>query len=109
RATMNAAEAKRKVIAEKNKKEAEVLSMKIAAYGTGEDYITAQLYAKIMPQIRSIIFNGAQNSVFGLPIAMKGSGEAPKTAPKAAEPPKETKQETAPAEKATDKTEGGAE
>ena len=94
RATLNAAEAQRKVIAEKNKKEAEVLAMKISAYGSSEDYITAQLYAKIMPQVRSIMYNGAQNSVFGLPISLK---------------PKELKAAPVPAEKVAPKSEGGAE
>ena len=108
RATMNAAEAERKVIAESNKKEAEVLAMKISAYGTGEDYITALLYAKIMPQIRSIMYNGSQNSMFGLPISMKPKENKP-LAFKQAEPPKEKKTEAAPAKTVAEKSEGGAE
>ena len=108
RATMNAAEAERRVIAESNKKEAEVLAMKISAYGNGEDYIAAQLYAKIMPQIRSIMYNGSQNSMFGLPISLKPKESKP-LAFKQAEPPKEKKAEPAPAENVAAKSEGGAE
>ena len=112
RASMNAAEAQRKVIAEKNKKEAEVLSMKIAAYGTGEDYVTAQLYSKIMPKISSIMYNGSENSLFGLPLAIRKTGavnanvqEAPKATPKQ---PKPTKTEAVPADGGDAKQEGGA-
>ena len=108
RATMNAAEAERRVIAESNKKEAEVLAMKISAYGNGEDYIAAQLYAKIMPQIRSIMYNGSQNSMFGLPISLKPKESKP-LAFKQAELPKEKKAEPAPAENVAAKSEGGAE
>ena len=69
KASLLAAEAQKRVIAEKNRSEAEVLTRKIEAYGSGENYVNAMLYNKIMPNIRSIIYNGAGQGSFGLPIA----------------------------------------
>lgn len=77
KAVLNTAEAERKVIEEKNKKEAEVLARKISAYGSGQDYAIAQLNAKIMPHISSIMYNGGQNTFFGLPLAFDSSPKNP--------------------------------
>ena len=69
KASILAAEAQKRVIAEKNRSEAEVMLRSIEAYGTGENYVNAMLYRKMMPNIRSIIYNGAGQGTFGLPIA----------------------------------------
>ncbi|MBO4513282.1 MAG: hypothetical protein J5746_11000 [Victivallales bacterium] len=69
KASILAAEAQKRVIAEKNRSEAEVMLRSIEAYGSGENYVNAMLYRKMMPNIRSIIYNGAGQGTFGLPIA----------------------------------------
>ena len=68
KAALNAAQAQRSIITEQNRKNAEVLNQQIAAYGSGEAYINAMLYQKIMPNIQSIMYNGAGNGGFGLPF-----------------------------------------
>lgn len=68
KASINAAEAQRKIIAERNAREVEILKQEIAAYGTPQDYVNSRLYMKIMPNIKSIIFNGAKYKYFGLPL-----------------------------------------
>lgn len=69
-ARLNAAEAERKVIAEQNQREVEVLKRQILAYGGGENYVRAMLYAKLMPGIGSIISNSAGGGLFGLPLGI---------------------------------------
>ncbi len=75
-ARLNAAEAERKVISEQNLREAEVLKRQIQAYGGGENYVRAMLYAKLMPGISSIISNSAGEGLFGLPFAAPVKGGA---------------------------------
>lgn len=62
------AEAQKAIITEKNRRDAEVMLKKIEAYGNGENYVNAMLMAKVMPNVRSIIFNGANYGSFGLPL-----------------------------------------
>ncbi len=72
-ASLNAAEAERLVIAERNAREAEVVARKVAAFGSPEGYLASQLYAKLLPGIQSIISNGAGVGVFGLPLFANSS------------------------------------
>jgi len=67
-ATLNLAEAERGVIAERNAREAEVLTAQVAAFGSSDFYIKSQLYNKLMPNISSIMYNGADQDIFGLPL-----------------------------------------
>ena len=69
-AAINAAEAERSVIAERNQREAEVLTRQVQAYGGGDAYIRALLYQKLMPGVRSIISNSADTGLFGLPLPL---------------------------------------
>ena len=69
-ARLNAAEAERRVIAERNQREAEVLKRQILAYGGGENFVRAMLYAKLMPGIGSIVSNSAGGGLFGLPFGI---------------------------------------
>lgn len=68
-AALNAAEAERRVVAERNLREAEVLKRQVQAYGGGDAYIRAMLYAKLMPGVKSIIGNSAGGGIFGLPLS----------------------------------------
>ncbi len=68
KAALFAAEAQKRVIAERNRSEADVMKKKVEAYGNGENYVNSLLYAKMMPNVRSVIYNGAGRGVFGLPI-----------------------------------------
>ena len=69
KAQLNAAEAERRVIAERNAREAEVIAREVAAFGSPEAYTRSRLYAKMFPGIRSIISNGAGSGTFGLPLS----------------------------------------
>ena len=71
---VNAAEAERRVIAERNRAEAEVLARQVEAFGGGRAYVQAKLYEKIMPGISSIIWNGSGKGTFGLPEAAPVKG-----------------------------------
>ena len=72
KASLLQAEARKRVITEQNKRDAEVMTRRIEAYGSGESYVNSRLYVKLMPNIRSIIFNGAPYGTFGLPFGSKG-------------------------------------
>ncbi len=65
---LKVAEADRQVAAERNKSEADVLAQQVAAYGNGDAYLEGLLYSRIMPNVRSIIANGAKEGAFGLPL-----------------------------------------
>ncbi|MDD3155294.1 MAG: SPFH domain-containing protein [Victivallaceae bacterium] len=67
RARLNTAEAERQVIEEGLRKDAEVLSTRIAAFGSPENYIRSKLYEKLMPNLTSIVVNGKDAGSFGLP------------------------------------------
>lgn len=62
------AEAERKVIAEENNSQAEILRRNVAAFGSGELYVKAMLYRKIAPRIESIMANQGTEQLFGLPL-----------------------------------------
>jgi hypothetical protein len=64
---INQAEAEKAVIAVRNAKEAEVLARQVEAFGSGQAYVKAKLYSRLMPGVESIIWNGAGQGVFGLP------------------------------------------
>ena len=91
KAAINAAQAQRSIITAQNIKAAEVLNQQIAAYGSGEAYVNAMLYQKIMPNIQSIMYNGAGNGGFGLPFDSLQKHQAP-TATKTPPPPKASPQ-----------------
>ena len=73
-AKLNEAEAEKKVVAERNRAEAEVLTRQVEAFGSGNAYVQAKLYEKIMPGISSIIWNGAGKGTFGLPETVQVKG-----------------------------------
>ncbi len=75
-AALKIAEAERQVIAARNRSEAEVLQRNLDAYGGGENFIRARLYEKIAPGLTSIMINsdGADASIFGLPLLAAPSG-----------------------------------
>ncbi len=62
------AEAERKVIAESNKSQVEVLRRNVAAFGSGELYVKGMLYRKLGPSIESIMANQGKGHLFGLPL-----------------------------------------
>ena len=73
-AKLNEAEAERRVIAERNRAEAEVLARQVEAFGGGSAYVQSKLYEKIMPGIGSIIWNGDGQGTFGLPGTVRTKG-----------------------------------
>ncbi len=80
-AQLNAAEAERRVAAERNARTAEVLRKQVEAYGGGDAYLRAMLYAKLMPGVRSILGNSAGGGLFGLPFPAETNPAAqPQTA-----------------------------
>jgi len=80
-AALNIAEAQRGVIAEQNARAVEVLTAQVAAFGSSDSYTKSLLYSKLMPNISSIMYNGANQDVFGLPL-----WEPMKPKPKPAKP-----------------------
>jgi len=67
-ARLKLAEAERQVISNRNQKEVAVLKEKVLAYGGGQNYLAGLLYAKVAPQIESILCQ-AEPGWFGLPLA----------------------------------------
>ena len=57
RAELNAAEARRRVIAAANRSEAEVLGRSVAAVGGGEAFVALKLREKLLPGVTSIMVN----------------------------------------------------
>ncbi len=73
-AELNAARAEAQVIRERNQREAEVLDRQVTAYGSGDAYIRAMLYGKLMPGIESILTNSSGRGLFGLPLETSQGG-----------------------------------
>ena len=74
-AMLNEAQAKQRVIAKQNETQADVLKQQVEAYGSGASYVRAQLWEKIMPGIKSILYKGDENGEFGLPAIQKGGAK----------------------------------
>lgn len=74
KAQLNAAEADRRVIVERSLREAEVITQQVKAYGSGEAYVLAALYRKLMPGVESIMANSAGGGAFGLPLQWQSQG-----------------------------------
>ena len=80
-ALLTLAEAERKVIAAKNKADADVLKQQVAVYKDEADYIRAKLYEKTAPNIQSVLTTDATGGLFGLPVAVRRSAPRPEPPP----------------------------
>jgi regulator of protease activity HflC (stomatin/prohibitin superfamily) len=67
-ALLTLAEADRTVVATKNKADADVLKQQVSVYKDESDYVRAQLYNVVAPNIQSILTTDEGGDMFGLPV-----------------------------------------
>ncbi len=76
-AMLKLAEAERKVVAAGNKAAAGVLKQRVAVYQDEADYVRAELYEKVAPNIQSVLASDAGGGFLGLPLGHKAQAAAP--------------------------------
>lgn len=76
-ATLELAEADRKVVDAQNRANADVLKQQVAVYKNERDYIRAKLYEKVAPRIETILTTDANGKLLGLPLGDSTPAIAP--------------------------------